>query len=942
MAKETSVPLSQGASHPTETLTSPAVAPPLTYRSIAPAPNPADWVEPGANRSPRVPSAPPSRRPYPSVNSSPADASYSIGRTQLASPQFTFSLPISESPSPTTSTPFSRPFNPLSTDPEPSLSHSIKRPSQEPNESTDYNSETQSHAESAAGGEKETGERLTTLYVDPENHPAYKELEARIHQAHNDEDRWKACIDFLEKYKFLKKPVFGLDNEIENQRRKLEEIEAARNDKESNIDALVLLGTQFMLSKCERFSQIQRSYSKHSHKRPRDSDCTKQRDFQVAVEDWADFLDQHIKASRDLQQCRKALEYIGSKWGDERIRYYGWATKTLTVCRQVKAAAKAVPDWKEAGIKLNRLRNHRDRGIGNPIAAGKRSISWKDFECLRKWKGRDNFELPPSRKRAGDRIIPYALLSTSDYYTQRLGFDKFGILVVKSTKSDDEVVITFAAPPWGMAQSQSIRQGFGEQEDVLKSLPKDQDGGLGIYSEDKTAPATSIRESARLATRQQPSYSNQQAPTAKRLHHQPRKRPETENHVAHYGDESIPIVQQASEREGKPPVVGAEGFCADIDYNQECKSLALDELKVVGDEEWWGAESSRSCRHYLSISHFPTIDEGDDPADAHFCTLSEAEELVDKTTPKIPIFTRCDNASNWKANTRPIMDYLLQANKAETTKEADVQKYCLDLKKDDSYVTTTFWDITAHFGREYYGDDGLDLWNALDLKNHLKDRHVPEFLRNGNCSLLAEMRQRVEGMGGAKKGKTKQGTKVLAKDPLHFALIADGGMNTYPHTDSHGYSTFLTLQEGELIFGWLSRPDDETWDRWAQNPRYFKDGKWCYIVLKPGDSVYLPPGLPHYVVRRNGTQTFILGGHVLQWSNLGEWTSLLRKQIEKPETTNEDMISKKVHMYVEIASGLVEEAIESGNDRLGYLGGVNGAEQTLRDLIDLKKMVEGK
>lgn len=83
--------------------------------------------------------------------------------------------------------------------------------------------------------------------------------------------------------------------------------------------------------------------------------------------------------------------------------------------------------------------------------------------------------------------------------------------------------------------------------------------------------------------------------------------------------------------------------------------------------------------------------------------------------------------------------------------------------------------------RNDHGANGLELWNALELRNHLKERHVPMFLRNTNCNLLAEMRQRAEREGETRRGrKTKKAKKLPGKDPLHFALIADGGMNTYP------------------------------------------------------------------------------------------------------------------------------------------------------------------
>ncbi|UPK96357.1 hypothetical protein LCI18_007292 [Fusarium solani-melongenae] len=476
-----------------------------------------------------------------------------------------------------------------------------------------------------------------------------------------------------------------------------------------------------------------------------------------------------------------------------------------------------------------------------------------------------------------------------------------------------------------------------------KSLLGDQGEGCRNDVQDKPTPITSVRGSARLAARQPRSYTKQCAPLKKPVSHRTRLRPDTDIHVV--GDDEYGLALPANENRRQwlksamvdattqtDPMLGGEfdltkardlsssapcdelgRYCTDFQDSEEFKRQALEEINEVGDKSCWGAESSSSCSHYLSRSCCPAIAPGNGQLDAYFSTLDEAKELVDRMTPDVPIFTRCRNAGGWKPNLRPIVDYLTRI-KTVQTKKRDVQKYSLEMT-GESFTKVTQWELMSHFLRED-GADGLDLWNALELENHLEQRHVPEFLTNTNCSLLVEMRKHAE---------------EKRKDPLHFALIADGGMNTYPHTDSHGYSTFLTIQEGELIFGWLSRPDDHveypTWNEWARNPRYFGGGRWCFIVMKPGDSVYLPSGTPHYVVRKKGTQTFILGGHVLQWSNLHGWASLLRRQIENPTTTNEHMASETVRRYVEVARDLVAEAMKSGDDRLENWGAVVKAEE---------------
>lgn len=102
--------------------------------------------------------------------------------------------------------------------------------------------------------------------------------------------------------------------------------------------------------------------------------------------------------------------------------------------------------------------------------------------------------------------------------------------------------------------------------------------------------------------------------------------------------------------------------------------------------------------------------------------------------------------------------------------------------------------------------------------------------------------------------------------------------------------------------------------------------------MKAGDSVYFSSGTPHYVIRRKGTQTFILGGHVLQWSNMDAWASFRRRQMDNPATTNEHMNLEITRRYVEAALGLVAEAVESQSHRLEYLGGREEAAKTIQNL----------
>ena len=105
------------------------------------------------------------------------------------------------------------------------------------------------------------------------------------------------------------------------------------------------------------------------------------------------------------------------------------------------------------------------------------------------------------------------------------------------------------------------------------------------------------------------------------------------------------------------------------------------------------------------------------------------------------------------------------------------------------------------------------------------------------------------------------------KNVLEWVLLS-AGYNTGPHQDANGFATWITVQEGQMGIGWLSHPTDQELEEWMADPDHFDGGQWRYRVLNAGQSVLFPSGLVHYVFRRDGDQTFAVGGHVLLWSDI--------------------------------------------------------------------------
>ena len=111
-------------------------------------------------------------------------------------------------------------------------------------------------------------------------------------------------------------------------------------------------------------------------------------------------------------------------------------------------------------------------------------------------------------------------------------------------------------------------------------------------------------------------------------------------------------------------------------------------------------------------------------------------------------------------------------------------------------------------------------------------------------------------------------------------------------------------------FGWMARPTEEEERDWMANDNY-TGGRWRYVVLKPGQTVFFPSGTIHFVFRTRAAQTLALGGHVLQWSGIERWMHIVLAQMANPMITNEIM-KQSAPMYVEAVSKLVETRMAEG------------------------------
>jgi len=346
-------------------------------------------------------------------------------------------------------------------------------------------------------------------------------------------------------------------------------------------------------------------------------------------------------------------------------------------------------------------------------------------------------------------------------------------------------------------------------------------------------------------------------------------------------------------------------------YRQQVlRELELTKLNWVSH----GAQTNNLVRKILLNSKQPTADE------AHFCTGDEAAMKAELGSVDAPIFTQGQQQSRWDSMRRPISQLFRSMEDLGLDRTISVQVPSRNCQMD-SCEEKTLREVRDRF---LNGQPTNDPWNLLDLQNPLPSI-LPSFLEGENCQLLLRIRDAVLMGESAERHIAFTEDWNIWRNVTEWALLSEGGHNTAPHMDSHGYSTWIKVQEGHIGFGWMSRPTQEERDAWMSNPHSCTGGEWRYIILRPGDIVFFTSGTIHFVFRTRRTQTFALGSHILQWSSIVEWIEIVIAQMRNSSVTNEnlDSMPKIVHVVVK----LVTNRIKTG--RVEEMGGRDAVKRFL-------------
>jgi len=342
-------------------------------------------------------------------------------------------------------------------------------------------------------------------------------------------------------------------------------------------------------------------------------------------------------------------------------------------------------------------------------------------------------------------------------------------------------------------------------------------------------------------------------------------------------------------------------------------------------QETHGSGTDRRILELLQRSTPPNTDPRAGSVEAHFLTGEEALSMVESGSPQLPIITSKQQPFRWNRRMRPIEELFRRME--DLDREVAVQVPTRS-HSDESFESRELAVIRERFLAD---QPTQEPWNILDLRSPIPAAILPGFLTGENCQLLPRLRDAVLQGKRAERGMGSREQWNEWRDVLEWVLLSEGGHNTAPHTDSHGLATWISVQEGLFGFGWMSTPTDEERARWNAKPLEFVDARWRYVVLEPGQTVFFNSGTIHFVFRLCGKQTLALGGHILQWSGIERWLSVVSAQMSNPDMTNEEM-EWSAPKYVRLVADLVEQRLRNG--RFEEMGG----RATVERLVALLKV----
>ncbi|KAL3587503.1 hypothetical protein FPOAC2_13400 [Fusarium poae] len=353
--------------------------------------------------------------------------------------------------------------------------------------------------------------------------------------------------------------------------------------------------------------------------------------------------------------------------------------------------------------------------------------------------------------------------------------------------------------------------------------------------------------------------------------------------------------------------------------DKEWKQKALQDLMCrFGDGQeamTHGERTNRNLYRYLVNASPPNLDESKGDIDARFCTTHEdCKKALTKTNNLI--IAKDQQSYKWPLGKPPIQQFLAQ------WRDGPDLEVCVQIPSrsidETSYEKLTIGELTQRFLADKASDDPV---NALDIRSHSPNIY-PRMLEPDSCRFLHLIIDASLSIKSAQRDAASTGEARQHKNLFEGSLVGQRGSNTDVHLDANGFATWITPQDGEFGFIWLTRLTADDMEGWIKDRSYDKD-KVRYVVAKPGQTIFIPPGTPHGVVRLEDTLS--ITGHFLKWSDIDSWLRIMDLQREHPRITNEDMTKDSMLRLLEPALNIIQGRIE--RDDVEEMGGQDEARE---------------
>ncbi|WQF76292.1 Putative JmjC domain-containing protein [Colletotrichum destructivum] len=225
----------------------------------------------------------------------------------------------------------------------------------------------------------------------------------------------------------------------------------------SSLQFLIAAFDQVMLAECAEYHAWRKNRKKPSSRQ------TNSREDDISI--WERFVGVANEGMEIKYKCLSALTEVSRCWGLDKVQHYHWASKGEKYCKVLRTAARAVPEWAEAAIKLNRVMLGRHQRVGaRLVKLVANPIEQRDLDTLKAWSYKQAYVKQNGR---GQHSLLFEKLADTDL-PQGFGFDRFGLMVgkefaVASAENDTHSLVVLEAASEGDIVSEFISEFLAEQ-----------------------------------------------------------------------------------------------------------------------------------------------------------------------------------------------------------------------------------------------------------------------------------------------------------------------------------------------------------------------------------------------------------------------------------------------------------------------------------------------